>query len=141
MTLEVLTPISIRFDGDVVRFPAGAVFTVTANQAARLLDLAPKKLRRITLPAASDEAQPPLQPGWLVSYRDRQGRLRGGCDERGQATVQTCTWNGRGWLVILTNGEQLPLSRIVSVGQTDAQGRVIAAWTVREHGFDGGGQA
>ena len=77
MTLEVLTPISIRFDGDVVRFPAGAVFTVTANQAARLLDLAPKKLRRITLPAASDEAQPPPSTGVVGELQGPPGQTAG----------------------------------------------------------------
>jgi len=44
----------------------------------------------------------PLQYGWLIAYRDRQGRLRGGSDERERGTVQECRWDGRGWTIFLT---------------------------------------
>ena len=37
---------------------------------------------------------PPLQPGWLVVYRDRQGVLCGGPDDREHGTVDRCVWNG-----------------------------------------------
>lgn len=84
-------------------------------------------------------ATPPLQPGWLVSYYQHD-RLRGGCDGRDAGTVQACQWDGRSWLVILTNGASLSISRIVSVGQTDARGQVISAWRVRDHGVTGGGR-
>jgi hypothetical protein len=85
--------------------------------------------------------EPPLKVGWLVAYKDRQGRLRGGCEEREAGTVQTCEWNGAGWVVTLPNGDRLPLSKIVSVAKTDPQGRILSAWTVREHGFNGEGSA
>lgn len=98
----------------------------------KLLARVPNKVRYVM-------PDPPLCAGWLVAYRDRQGRLRGGCDERNQGTVQACQWDGTTWTVMLTNGDCLPLSRIVSVGQTDSQGKVLAAWTVRAHGYDGEG--
>jgi len=81
----------------------------------------------------------PLLPGWLVAYRDPQGRLRGGCDERESGTVQECQWNEQGWMVHLTDGQRLPLSTIRSVGRTDDVGKIVAAWTVRGHGFNGEG--
>jgi|CXWL01.1.fsa_nt_gi hypothetical protein len=84
----------------------------------------------------SDE-NPPLQPGWLVVYRDRQGVLCGGCDDRQRGTVDDCQWEEKGWTVHLMDGQRLPLSIIRSVGQTDDVGRIVAAWTVREHGYDG----
>jgi hypothetical protein len=81
--------------------------------------------------------QPPLRPGWLVVYQDSHGRLRGGCDERDAGTVLACRWNGQSWVVQLTCGEALPISMVRAVSQTDANGNVTAAWTVREHGVDG----
>lgn len=80
---------------------------------------------------------PPLQPGWLVCYRDRRGVLCGGCDDRQHGTVDECRWDGKEWTIHLTDGQRLPLFIIRSVGQTDCAGRIVAAWTVREHGYDG----
>lgn len=82
---------------------------------------------------------PPLQPGWLVVYRDRRGTLCGGCDDRAHGTVRACQWQDHGWMVSLTDGQSLPLSTIRSVGQTHESGQLLAAWTVREHGYDGEG--
>lgn len=82
---------------------------------------------------------PPLQSGWLVAYRDRRGALRGGFDDRDHGTVRACRREGAGWTVLLTDGQRLALSLIRSVGQTNNEGRLLAAWTVREHGFDGTG--
>ena len=92
-----------------------------------------------TPPDSADEPTPPIAPGWLVVYRDRRGGLRGGCDDRQHGTVEVCRWDGAGWMVHLTDGQQLPLLIIRAVGQTDATGRLIVAWTVPEHGFDGKG--
>ena len=83
----------------------------------------------------------PLQPGWLVAYRDRRGALCGGCDDRTHGTVQECRWDGNGWTLCLTDGQRVPLSIIRSVGWTDSTGQIVAAWTVREHGYDGEGGA
>ena len=83
----------------------------------------------------------PIQPGWLVCYRDRGGALCGGCDDRPHGTVQECRWDGRGWTVHLSNGQRLPLSIIRSVGRTDSMGQIVSAWTVKEHGYDGAGPA
>ena len=82
---------------------------------------------------------PPLQPGWLVAYRERRGVLCGGCVDREHGTVQECRWGGNGWTVSLTDGQRLPLSLIRSVGQTDDAGQIVAAWIVKEHGYDGQG--
>jgi len=89
------------------------------------------------LAVASEEPCPPLSPRWVVAYRSADGQLRGGYDDREAGTVKECRWDGHGWTVHLRNGDGLPLSRVVSVGQTDRTGRIIAAWTVREHGYDG----
>jgi hypothetical protein len=80
---------------------------------------------------------PPLLPGWLVAYRDRPGVLCGGCDDRDHGTVQACRRDGTGWTVLLTDGQRLALSLVRSVGQTNEEGRLLAAWTVKDHGFDG----
>lgn len=88
------------------------------------------KLQKLQSPEA------PLQPGWLVCYRDTMGKLRGGFDERDHGTVEACEWTGHAWTVFLTNGDQLALARIVSVGEM-VDGRLVAAWTVRGHGYDG----
>jgi hypothetical protein len=80
---------------------------------------------------------PPLQRGWIVAYRDREGHLCGGSDDRAHGTVQSCEWARNGWAVLLTDGQCLPIFLIRSVGQTDANGKLRAAWTVRECGFDG----
>ena len=39
--------------------------------------------------------------------------------------------------LVLTDGEHLPLSSIRAVGQTSEDGRLLAAWTVRECGLNG----
>ena len=137
MTLQALAPLAIRFAGRVIQFEPGAVFTVTDNQAQRLLRAAPGKVRTIVLSA--DPPAEPLQPGWLVYYRDRRGVLCGGCGDREHGTVQACRLEGNGWTVHLTDGQRLSLSLIRSVGQTDAGGQLVAAWTVQEHGYDGHG--
>lgn len=79
----------------------------------------------------------PLAPGWLVAYRDRHGVLCGGCDDRPHGTVQECRWGGVSWTVHLTDGQRLPLVNIRSVGKTNGEGKLVAAWTVRECGYDG----
>jgi hypothetical protein len=87
-----------------------------------------------------EEPVAPILPGWLVAYRDRQGRLCGGSDDRAHGTVKECRWGGIGWTVHLTDGQQMPLSLIRAVGKTDYTGQILAAWTVREHGADGNGR-
>lgn len=83
------------------------------------------------LPAA------PLQPGWRVAYMDHLWRLAGGHDDPDRGTVQACRWEAGAWSVTLTDGQTIPLSRVRSVGAVDHKGRLMGAWTVREHGFDG----
>ena len=88
-------------------------------------------------PVATPQPILPIQPGWLVAYRDRHGTLSGGCDDRKHGTVQECQWRMGIWTVRLTDGQQLPLTSIRSVGQTNSKGKVVSAWSVREHGYDG----
>jgi hypothetical protein len=85
-------------------------------------------------------SHPPLQAGWLVVYRDRAGKLRGAADEREHGTVKECRRQGAGWVVMLTSGEHLSLSIIRAVGQTSEREELQAAWSVREHGYDGQGK-
>lgn len=87
-----------------------------------------------------EEPVTPILPGWLVAYRYRQGRLCGGSDDRAHGTVKECRWDGIGWTVHLTDGQQMPLYLIRAVGKTDDTGQILAAWTVREHGADGNGR-
>lgn len=86
---------------------------------------------------ASTAPIPPLQPGWLVTYRNRQGKLSGGSGDRAHGTVQECRWDSTGWTLYLTDGQQVSLSLIQAVGKADNMGHILAAWTVREHGIDG----
>src|SRR5262245_27729017 len=75
---------------------------------------------------------PPLQPGWVVTYTDQRGRLCGGWDERAHSTVKQCHGTGQGCQVELSDGRRISLRAVCAVGQTNADGRLIAAWTVRE---------
>src|SRR5688572_10824193 len=73
--------------------------------------------------------------GWIVAYRDQQGALRGGWDER--ASVKQCQSTLNGLKVILIDGKVVDLRSIVSIARTDLSGNVAAAWTVRSHGYVG----
>ncbi len=93
-------------------------------------------------PENQGQAESPMVPilsGWLVTYRNSKGTLCGGAEDRAHGTVQECRWNAGRWTVYLTDGHQVPMSLIRAVGQTDANGRLCAAWTVRDHGYDGMG--
>lgn len=130
MLIEASKPLRVRLRSGDVRLRPGQPKQFSEDDGRRLLERVPDKVRRVT-------PEPPLQIGWLVAYRDRQGQLRGGCYEREAGTVAACQWSGSTWMVILTDGQRLPLQRILSVGQTDMEGKIVAAWTVREHGYDG----
>ena len=134
MTIELLADLAIRLNGQDRDCRAGEVLDLPEIQAQRLLKKAPGLVRLVNSGPA-----PPLQPGWLVSYRDRRGALCGGCDDRQRGTVEACRWGGNGWTLCLTDGQEMPLSIIRSVGRTDEAGQIVAAWTVREHGYDGEG--
>jgi hypothetical protein len=95
--------------------------------------LTPDHQRRAGEPLA------PILPGWRVTYRDKAGQLCGGAEDRARGTVLECRWESGQWIVSLTDGQRLPLWIIRAVGRTDQVGRILAAWTVREHGYDGNG--
>lgn len=84
-------------------------------------------------------SRPSLEAGWVVAYIDRQGKLCGGWGERDQSTVKQCHGTGQDCQVEFSDGRLIPLRAVRTVGQTNAEGRLIAAWTVREHGYDGQG--
>jgi hypothetical protein len=91
------------------------------------------------LGAPNLERIPPLLPGMLVAYRDRDHRLCGGCDDRAHGTVQVCEWIPvhREFVVVLTDGQRIRLREIRSVAQINAAGCVVAAWVTEQHGYDG----
>jgi hypothetical protein len=100
----------------------------------------PKSLAEITTHQTAPPSTPPLQTGWIVTYFDRHGRLCGGWEERETSTVKQCHGTGQGCQVELSSGQRIPIRAIRAVGQTNEQGRLLAAWTVREHGLDGKGK-
>lgn len=81
---------------------------------------------------------PPLQPTWLVCWRDQAWRLRGGHEEPSAGAVTACEWNGQSWQVKLGNGQRIPLRDVSAVAETK-DGRIVSAWSVRSHGYDGQG--
>ncbi|MEO7860585.1 MAG: hypothetical protein ABIU05_09090 [Nitrospirales bacterium] len=150
MLIEARVPLAVRCLYGVVHLVPGVPAELADADALRLLAKAPGQVRAVesTEPPRHDEEggqevidldQPvsPLQPGWSVTYRDTGGRLCGGADDRGFGTVKECRWHGNGWTVELTDGRQLHLSRIRAVGRTDSTGKIVAAWTVRSHGYNG----
>lgn len=115
----------------------GSVSVMSVPESGLLPEKLPGQV--VATPVRSDDVacHPPLSPGWIVVYRDRTGKLRGGFDERDQGTVQACRWDRKGWVVELTNGETLPASIIRAVGRVNPQGKIIEAWTVASHGLNG----
>ena len=130
MLIEASIPLRVRLRSGEVRLRPGHPVRFPDVDGRKLLARAPGKVHCVM-------PEPPLQSGWLVAYRDAQGRLRGGCDEREAGTVAGCEWNGTGWTIHLLNETTLPLRSVTSVGKTDAQGQVVGAWEVKHHGFDG----
>jgi hypothetical protein len=91
----------------------------------------------ITTAHTASPYAPPLQSGWVVTYYDGQGRLSGGWEQRETSIVKQCHGTGQNCRVELSGGQRIPLRSIRAVGQTDQEGRLLAAWTVGEHGYDG----
>lgn len=77
-----------------------------------------------------------LQPGWRVTYRNQEGRLIGGIEDKEHCTVKTCLERE----VLLTEGQRVPLSALVGVTKTAPDGRFLAGWEVRKHRLDGNKQ-
>lgn len=90
-------------------------------------------------PLPIDPSTSPLPPYCFVTYIDTQGRLRGGWDERATCTVKQSHGVGANCQVELANGVRIPLRAVRAVGHLNAAGRLVGAWTVREHGYDGNG--
>lgn len=133
MLIEASIPLRVRLGCGEVRLHPGQPVRFSDEDGRKLLARAPGKVRCVT-------PESPLRSGWLVVYRDEQGRLRGGCEERTSGTVECCQWDGATWTVRLTNGYPLALVRVLAVGKTNAEGQLIAAWTVKEYGYDGEGK-
>jgi hypothetical protein len=146
MTIDVLEAVKVRFKADRFKYKLqpgqrelrpdvrelqpGQRVTLSQHHLSRLLKAVPEKIKVVA-------PEPPLQTGWFVAYRDRQGRYRGGCDEPQIGTLRACRLDESGWTITFLNRDSIPLSRIISVGKTDSKGEVIAAWTVEAHGYDG----
>jgi hypothetical protein len=133
-------------DGQEIQLCPGLPMEVPDAKARKLLQKLPKEVRAIEpmaecpAPVETDAPFAPLLPGWLVVYRGACGRLRGGDDERGAGTVKACIWDGQTWQVTVANGDVIPMTRITGVTKTDGAGRILAAWTVKDHRYDGEGR-
>lgn len=84
---------------------------------------------------AAESPASPLPRHCFVTYTDRLGRLCGGWEERATSTVKRCHGTGQSCEVELSDGRRIPLRSIRAVGQTNEEGRLLAAWTVRDCGF------
>ncbi len=91
----------------------------------------------VYVPGGTPLLTSPIEAGSLVVYLDQTGRLCGGVDDRMHGTVEACQREAGKWIVVLTDGQRLPLSKIRAMASTHPDGRISAAWSVREHGFDG----
>lgn len=126
MTIECIgEAFTYRWPAGEIRLEPGKPIELPDERAQRLLAKVPGKVRVVP--------PPPVRPGWLITYRGGDGRLRGGADERPVGTVAACDDAS----VTLTNGEQVALARIVGVASTNESGGIRAAWLVQRHGLDG----
>lgn len=143
MWIEAAKPLRVQFKhGREVRFRPGIAVELPDEDGRKLIERAAGKVRLAdgsSQVSDSDQPTAPIQPGWLVVYRDEMGRLRGGSDERQAGTVAKCYWRRGAWNMQLTSGRELPLSAIRAVSKTDTRGRILAAWMVQDHGYDGEG--
>lgn len=144
MKLEVVgKSFTYQWPGGQIRFESGRVIDVEEGRALRILAKVPGRVRSVESADISgtqrDEGPmvPPLKSGWLVTYRDRLGKLQGGTDDRTHGTVKECRREAGRWLVCLTDGQELFLERIVCVAKVNSKGEILGAWTVREHGYNG----
>jgi hypothetical protein len=80
---------------------------------------------------------PPIRPGWLITYRASDGRLQGGDFDRAHAAVAVSIYGDHGWTFTLTDGKTVPMQAIRGVAKKACDGRIVAGWTVREHGLEG----
>ncbi len=97
-------------------------------------------IESVYVPGGSPPLTSPIETGWLVTYSDQAGRLCGGSDDRAHGTVANCQREAGKWMVVLTDGQRLPLLSIRAIAATYPDGRIRGAWTVREHGYDGNKQ-
>lgn len=144
MRLELIgAPFTYKWPHGAIRFESGQVIDVPEDRALRIMVKAPGRLRPVqsTEPSVTPPRDglliPPIQSGWIVTYEDRHRKLCGGVVDRVRGTVQDCRREAGRWMVRLTDGQQIFLERIKAVGQSDAQGRLLAAWEVKRHGFNG----
>lgn len=73
---------------------------------------------------------PPIKPGWAVSFRGPTGQIEGG-------RVEDAHYRG-GWIFTLKDGMELRGTEILSVAKVENE-VWKGAWTVRDHGLSGEG--
>jgi hypothetical protein len=78
--------------------------------------------------------RPAIHPGWLVVYRDPDGKLRGGVEDPAHGTIAHAEVGPQGWMFRLTDGTTLEAT---AVTETTADGGILAGWTTRQHGLHG----
>lgn len=109
-------------------------FGRTSVLSVPLSDILAEKL---PAPSVATPATPVLSTRCFVTYLDSTGRLCGGWDERSACMVRQCHGLGSACQVELSSGVMISLRAVRAVGQLNDEGRLLAAWTVREHGYDG----
>lgn len=128
------------------RLQPGHPTEVPDHVGRSLITTVPEKVRVVTAPPLGPipavvrpptSISAPIQPGWVITYRDAQGRSQGGADARQDGTVRSCHRIGAQWVVELTTGTRVGEAQIVGVASVSPQGKVLAAWTVQEHGLSG----
>lgn len=78
----------------------------------------------------SDPPSSPLPLPCFVTFSDSHGRVRGGWDERATCAVRQCHGIGAGCQVELANGDRIPLRAVRAIGELNADGRLVSAWSV-----------
>lgn len=87
--------------------------------------------------AETEEHTRGLYPGWRIAFRNQEGRLIGGIEDKEHCTVEACLDRE----VLLTDGQRVPLAAITGVTAIAPDGRFLAGWEVRKHGLSGEGKS
>jgi hypothetical protein len=120
-------PVTLKTKNGPRTFHPGEVVKVDPVKAAPFVESG--VLRPVGPSVPVEMMNPPIPPGWVVSYRGSTGQIMGG-------TVKAGRRHGGVWVFDLEDGTALPDGQILSVARVEG-GRWLAAWTVKDWGLDG----